>query len=65
MTTPTDISTSPRNPVARHPWILVVLAFLLLLTAWGTLITLSARVPNQKLDPIEEGRLLEAGRVQP
>ena len=29
--------------LARHPWLLVVLAFALLLGAWSTLITIAAK----------------------
>ncbi len=29
--------------IARHPWIFVVLAFLVLIGAWSTLITLAVR----------------------
>ena len=42
------------NPVrtflARNPWIYVVLAFALLLTAWSTLITIAVKHSPQKIE---------------
>jgi len=32
-----------RNFLSRNPWVYVVLAFVLLLTAWSTLITIAVK----------------------
>ncbi len=42
-----------------RPWLLVVLAFVILIAAWSTLITLSRKVPSSRLTAEEESRLLE------
>jgi len=42
-----------------RPWLLVVLAFAILIAAWSTLITLSRKVPSSRLSAEEETRLLE------
>lgn len=34
----------------RHPWLLVVLAFLLLLGAWSTLITIAVKNSPQQVE---------------
>jgi hypothetical protein len=41
------------------PWLLVLLAFVLLISAWSTAITLSAGVPTHRLSAEEESGLLE------
>lgn len=62
----TDMPLPPsRYLLGRHPWLLVIAAFLLLITVWGTFIFLSAGMPTQKLTPAEEIRLLETRRAQP
>ena len=38
-----------RNYLARNPWIYVVLAFVLLLTAWSTLITIAIKHSPQTI----------------
>jgi hypothetical protein len=35
--------------LARHPWIFVVLAFVLLLGAWSTLITIAVKHAPEKI----------------
>jgi len=45
--------------LCARPWLLVVLAFVLLISAWTTLITLSTWGPSQRLTPAEEAALLE------
>lgn len=42
-----------------RPWLLVVLAFAILISAWSTLIALSGGVPSKRLTPAEEAILLE------
>jgi len=42
-----------------RPWLLVVAAFVLLISAWTTIITLSTRVPSARLSPEEEQAVLE------
>lgn len=45
------MNQNPRQPfLVRHPWILVVLAFVLLLGAWTTLITIAARHAPQVIE---------------
>ncbi|MDX1681241.1 MAG: hypothetical protein R3242_10980 [Akkermansiaceae bacterium] len=39
-----------RNVLSRHPWLLVVLAFLLLLSAWSALITIAVKHSPQKIE---------------
>ena len=36
--------------LARNPWIYVVLAFVILLTAWSTLITIAVKHSPQKIE---------------
>ncbi len=53
------------NILRHHPWLLVVAAFLLLISAWITVIWVSGKIPNRRLTPAEEARVLqirEAGR---
>jgi len=50
---------SPWPFLRSRPWLLVVAAFVLLISAWTTIITLSARVPSARLTPAEEQALLE------
>jgi len=42
-----------------RPWLLVVLAFVILISAWSALIVVSGRVPSGRLSPAEEAALLE------
>jgi hypothetical protein len=36
--------------VSRHPWLYVVLAFIVLLTAWSTLISVAVKFAPQKIE---------------
>ena len=36
--------------VSRHPWIYVVLAFLVLITAWSTLISVAVKFAPQQIE---------------
>lgn len=36
--------------VSRHPWIYVVLAFVVLLTAWSTLISVAVKFAPQQIE---------------
>ena len=36
--------------LSRHPWLYVVLAFLVLLTAWSALITVAVKHSPQKIE---------------
>jgi hypothetical protein len=36
--------------VSRHPWIYVVLAFLVLLTAWSTLISVAVKFAPKQVE---------------
>ncbi len=36
--------------VSRHPWLYIVLAFLVLLTAWSTLISIAVKYSPQKIE---------------
>lgn len=38
----------------RHPWIYVVLAFAILIAAWGTLITISMKHPVERIEVPEK-----------
>ena len=40
------------NPIHRHPWLLVVLAFALLLSAWTSLIVIAVKNQPEKV-PLE------------
>lgn len=55
----------PHNPIARHPWILVVVAFLVLIGAWYAVIQISSRIPNQKITREQEARLLSGKEWKP
>jgi hypothetical protein len=48
------------NPIARRPWLLVVLAFLVLIGAWVATIAVARKHPIQRLTPAEESELLQA-----
>lgn len=48
------------NPLAKRPWLLVILAFLLLIGAWVATISIATRTPNKRLTPAEEADLLRA-----
>lgn len=45
--------------LCARPWLMVVLAFVILISAWSALFTLSAGVPSKRLTPGEEAILLE------
>ncbi len=46
------MNTLEKRPgfLVRHPWILVVMAFVLLLTAWGALITIAVKHSPQTVE---------------
>lgn len=48
----------------ERPWLLVVLAFVILISSWSTLIALSAGVPSRHLTAEEEKSVLK-GRPTP
>ncbi len=39
--------------MSRHPWIYVVLAFVLLIAAWSTLITLAVKHSPQQIEVVK------------
>ena len=39
-----------RSILSKHPWIYVVIAFVVLLTAWSTLITIAVKHSPQKIE---------------
>jgi hypothetical protein len=41
---------TPADFLARHPWLYVVLAFVLLIGAWSTLITIAAKHSPQVIE---------------
>ena len=45
------------NPIQalmnKHPWIYVVLAFVVLITAWSTLITIAVKHSPQKIEIVK------------
>lgn len=43
---------------ARRPWLLVWVAFLVLIAVWVTAFKMSGRIPTQQLTPVEEAALL-------
>jgi len=45
----------------ERPWLMVVLAFVILISAWTTIISLSGRVPSKRLSADEEAAILERG----
>lgn len=45
--------------LGARPWLLVVLAFVILISAWTTFITLSTGVPSKRLSAEEEAGVLE------
>lgn len=36
--------------VSRHPWIYVVLAFIILISAWSTLISIAVKFSPQRIE---------------
>ncbi|MFZ4776272.1 MAG: hypothetical protein ACOYM3_12950 [Terrimicrobiaceae bacterium] len=50
---------SLRIYLLARPWLLVVLAFVILISAWTTLMMLSAGVPSKRLSAEEEATVLE------
>jgi hypothetical protein len=47
----------------NRPWILFILAFVVLISAWTFFISLSARVPSKRLTAEEEIAVLNRGRT--
>jgi len=41
-----------KNPFAKRPWLLVIVAFILLISAWATLITLANKYRPESV-PLE------------
>jgi len=48
-----------RNPVSDHPWLLAVVAFVVLIGVWLTVMNLSRRINTRNLTPSEEIELLQ------
>lgn len=46
-----------------RPWLFVVAAFVILVSAWFTIIKLSHRVPTKYLTPDEERVVLQGGKL--
>ncbi len=47
-----------KNPIAERPWLLVIVAFLILIAVWLVVMKLSARINTRTLTPAEEVQLL-------
>ncbi len=53
------------NQICSRPWLLVIVAFCLLITAWVSIITISVRYPAERLSPAQEQVLLENQKRAP
>ncbi len=42
--------------MSRHPWIFVVLAFVILMGAWGTIITLACKYGPEEIELESENK---------
>lgn len=49
--------------LVKHPWLLVWLAFILVIAAWAWTYYLASGVPTQRLTPQEETALLRRGKL--
>ena len=49
------------NPIAQRPWLLVILAFLIVIGVWITVTTLSKTIPHKRLTPAQEAQILQSG----
>jgi len=49
---------------SKRPWLLVWVAFIVLIAAWVATYMVSRRVPSQKLTPAEETLLLRKKEAQ-
>ena len=49
---PENVKTEKPNPsiIGRHPWLMVILAFLVLLGAWSALITIAVKHAPQSIE---------------
>lgn len=52
------------NKLAQRPWLLVILAFVLLIGAWASIIMISLRHPAVRLSAVEEQTLLQNRRKE-
>lgn len=50
-----------KNPIAERPWLLVIVAFLVIIAVWVTVIRLSGSISTQRLTPTEEAQVLGRG----
>lgn len=50
--------------LASRPWLLVWVAFLLVIAAWVVTYRLAMRVPTERLTPGEEAALLQRGKMK-
>lgn len=48
--------------LGRRPWLLVIVAFLLLIAGWVATYSIASRQAHQKLTPEQEAALLGGGR---
>ncbi len=53
------------SALAKRPWLLVWLAFLVLIAAWVATFMVSLRAPSQTVTPEEEARLVEQRERKP
>lgn len=49
-----------KNPIAERPWLLVILAFLIIIAVWLVVMRLSATIDTHRLNPAEETQLLQS-----
>ena len=47
------------GPLKSRPWLLVILAFAVLIGAWTTVILISVRHPAVRITPTQEAALLQ------
>jgi len=52
-----------RGIITKRPWLLVWLAFILVIAAWVWTYMLARGVPTKRLTPGEEAALLQKGRL--
>ncbi|MEX1118165.1 MAG: hypothetical protein WEB60_05155 [Terrimicrobiaceae bacterium] len=49
-----------KNPIAERPWLLVIVAFLIIIAVWLVVMRLSATVNTQRLTPAQEMEVLSS-----